>query len=73
MTAKEIHAKTMPGMLCSADLSHAPAGRAVKRPVLEKAVEAYSVFTPAKRPVLKIGDVNTMWFVKPKGRDSEES
>jgi hypothetical protein len=54
-------------------LSPAHAERAVKRPLLEKAVEAYSGFTPAKRPLLKIGDVNTMWFVKPKGRDSEES
>jgi hypothetical protein len=55
----------------SVHLSHAPAG--VERPLLEKAVEAYSVFTPAKRPVLEIEDVNTIWFVKPKGRDSEES
>jgi hypothetical protein len=29
----------------------------VKRSLLEKAVEAYLVFTPAKRPVLEIEDV----------------
>jgi hypothetical protein len=45
----------------------------VKRPLLEKAVEASSVFAPAKMPVLEIEDVNTMWFVRPRGRDSEES
>jgi len=32
----------------------------VKRLLLEKAVEAYSVFTPAKRLVLEIEDVNTI-------------
>ena len=44
----------------------------MKRPLPEKAVEAYSVFTPAKRAVLEIEDVNTIWFAKAKGRDSEE-
>ena len=52
---------------------HVPAGRTVKRPLLEKAVEAYSVFTPAKMSVLEIEDVNTIWFREAKGRDSEES
>jgi hypothetical protein len=32
----------------------------VKRLLLERAVEAYSVFTPAKRLVLEIEDVNTI-------------
>jgi len=45
----------------------------VKRPLLEKAVEAYSVFAPAKMPVLEIEHANTMWLVRHMGRDSEES
>jgi hypothetical protein len=48
------------------------AGRVVAS-LLEKAVEAYSVFAPAKMPVLEIEDANTMWFLRSRGRDSEES
>lgn len=44
----------------SVHLSHAPAGRTVKRLLLEEAVEAYSIFTPAKSPVLETEDVNTI-------------
>jgi hypothetical protein len=40
---------------------------------LTRLQEGHSVLTPAKRAVLEIEDVNTIWFVKAKGRDSEES
>ena len=46
--------------------------RTSKRPLLGKAVKAYSVFAPAKMPVLEIEDVNTMWFVRPRGRRDTE-
>lgn len=45
----------------------------MKRPLLEKAVDAYSVSRSGKKAVLEIEDVNTIWFVQPKGQDSEES
>jgi len=34
--------------------------------------EGHSALTPAKRAVLEIEDVDTIWFVKAKGRDSKE-
>jgi hypothetical protein len=40
---------------------------------LTRLQEGHSVLTPAKRAVLEIEDVNTIWFVKAKGRDSKES
>jgi hypothetical protein len=33
----------------------------------------FDFFAPAKRAVLEIKDVNTIWFVKAKGRDSRKS
>lgn len=57
----------------SVHLSHAPAGRTVKRPLLEKLSKRARFSLRRKRPVLEIEDVNTMGFVKPKGRDSKES
>ena len=44
----------------SVHLSHAPQ-EDCETPATRKSVEAYLVFTPAKRPVLEIGDVNTIW------------
>ena len=44
----------------------------MKRSLLEKAVEAHLVFTPAKRPVLEMEDVKQL-VREAKRPDSEES
>jgi hypothetical protein len=40
---------------------------------LTRLQEGHSALTPAKRAALEIEDMDTIWFVKAKGRDSEES